>query len=80
MEKNKQIIEFYSNIGRNYVSNILSIVDINRLKQNQDYANKMFFYYWAFERQGALIVYKIATIKAIETVKNGNNSEGFFKY
>jgi len=80
MKKNKQIIEFYSNIGKNYVDNILSIVDINKLKQNQNYANKMFFYYWAYERQGAPMGYKIAAIKAIETVRNGDYSKEFSKY
>ena len=40
----------------------------------------MFFYYWAFERQGAPMGYKIAAIKAIETVKDGNYSQEFSKY
>jgi len=80
IDKNKEIIKWFSNVGNRYVDNILSIVEIEKLKQDQDYANKMFFYYWAFERQGAPMGYKIAAIKTLETVKNGNYSTEFSTY
>jgi hypothetical protein len=80
IDKNKEIIKWFSDIGNRYVENILSIVEIERLKHDQDYAIKMFFYYWAFERQGAPMGFKIAAIKALETVKNGDYSKEFLEY
>jgi hypothetical protein len=78
--KNKEIIKWFSSIGYKYVDNILSIVDIERLKQDKVYANKMFLFYWAFERQGAPLGYKIAAIKTLETAKDGNYSKEFLEY
>jgi hypothetical protein len=75
-----EIIKWFSIIGYKYVDNILSIVDIEKLKQDKIYANKMFFYYWAFERQGAPMGYKIAAIKTLETAKDGNYSKEFLAF
>lgn len=80
INKKREIINFFSNIGRKYVDNILSIVEIERLKKDKYYAKKMFFYYWAFERQGAPMGFKIAAIKTIETAKDGDYSTEFSKY
>ena len=79
-EKNKEIIKWFANVGQRYVDNILSIVEIEKMKQSKDYANRMFFYYWAFERQGAPMGFKIAAIKTIATVNNGDFSTEFRKY
>ena len=76
----KEIIEFFSKIGKEYVNNILSVVKIEKLKQDKNYANKMFFYYWAFERKGAPLGFRIAAIKTLETAKDGTFSTEFSKY
>ncbi len=55
-------------------------MEIERLKQDKYYANKMFFYYWAFERQGTPMGFKIAAIQTIDTAKEGNYSTEFSKY
>lgn len=79
-EKDRNIIKWFHHVGYRYVDNILTIVNIDKLKQDRVYANKMFFFYWAFERQGAPVGYKIAAIKTLETVNNDNYSLEFFKY
>lgn len=74
------MITYFEQIGNYYVQNYLSMVDIQEMKVNEDYAKKMFFYYWAFERQGAPIGYKIARIKALADNPNNNLSEAFDLY
>jgi len=77
---NEEIIRWLSEIGRKYVENILTIVNVERLKLDKAYANKMFFFYWAYERQGAPVGYKIAAIKAFQTVQDSDYTSEYKKY
>jgi len=80
-DKVEHIIKWFENIGNRYVENILlPRVQINKMKQGKDYATKMFFHYWAFERQGAPGGYKIAAIKAISSGTKKSLSAEFKKY
>jgi hypothetical protein len=74
------MIKYFENIGNYYINNYLSLVDIEKMKVNEDYSKKMFFYYWAFERQGAPLGYKIAAIKALADNPNLNLAEAFDRY
>ncbi len=62
-----KIINWFSDFGSRYVENTLSIVDLDKMKTDKDYATKMFFFYWAFNRRGAPNGFRIATIKAFNT-------------
>ena len=76
----KEIIKWFENIGHRYVNNILTVTNLDELRKDPNYAKKMFLYYWAYERQGAPLGYKIAAIKTLETVKNEEYSNEFYKY
>lgn len=61
-----RIIKWFESNGNKYINNILlPKVKPEKIKSNEKYALKTFFYYWAFERQGAPNGYKIAAIKSI---------------
>ena len=74
-----KILKWYQGIGNMYIENSLSIIDIKKLTKDKDYANKMFFFYWGFERQGAPAGYKIAAIKTLSSVGN-DFKQNFLKY
>ena len=74
------MIKYFENIGNQYIKNTLSVIDINKMQNDKDYAIKMFFYYWAFERKDAPNGYKISAIKALTSDSNENLTEKFEKY
>ena len=81
MEKNLiEIIKFLSLVGHKYVKNNLSIIDLFKLRTDPIFGLKLFFFYWAYERQGASTGYKIAAIKAVSTGFPNNIPNEFKKY
>ncbi len=71
---------WFEKIGSKYIGNILSIVDFEKMKKDNDYAKQIFLFYWAYERQGAPGGYKIAAIKSISSCKNVALKKEFYKY
>lgn len=53
--KNVQILsdyfKWFEKIGNKYIKNILSIVDFDRMKIDNNYAKQIFLFYWAYEKQ-----------------------------
>ena len=80
MEKLSKIAKFFSLIGHKYVKNNLAIIDLLRLRIDPIFGLKLFFFYWAYERQGAASGYKIAAIKAVSSGYPSNIPDEFKKF
>ena len=80
MKKLAEIAKFFSLIGHKYIKNYLSIIDLLKLRTDSIFGLKLFFFYWAYERQGAANGYKIAAIKAVTSGYPKNIPEEFKKY
>lgn len=67
------MLKTFESFSELYIKHHLSKVNINNI-YNSDYMNKMFFYYWAFERAGAPQGFKIAAVKTIEHIKKSKRT------
>lgn len=61
--------QFFSDCGDRYRSAYLAEIDAARLRKDRDYGAKHFLFRWAFERAGAPRVFRVAAIKAINSVR-----------
>ncbi len=66
MEQNtKEVISWFGAMGDRYVGSYLTKINVNRLKDDKQYALKCLLYNWAYERRGVARGFKIAAVKAV---------------
>lgn len=63
-------VRWFATCGDRYVEAYLGRVDAQRLTVDREYALKLFFFVWAFERNGAPRSYRIAAVKAISSLES----------
>lgn len=63
-----------------YVTRTLARINSKKLLEDPNYANRIFFYYWAFERAGAPKAFKIAAVKTISDYNiSGGSCKSIFR-
>lgn len=70
---NCQFVCWLSKLGSRYFNEYLSKYDINRLKNDNQYALKYFLYHWAYERRNTPYGYKAAAIKTVSLLDIKSN-------
>lgn len=64
------ILKTLSSFSGYYIKNNLSKIDPVRFQRNENYAQKMFFHYWAFERANAPRGFRVAAVKVVEALRS----------